>query len=102
MTRKFPEPLLSLLSHLKNKHISTQKLRTCLCFNTENMDARVVIRNLCFFFFFLAGHTGDLTLYTWYNRAQVEDLCTMHLHLHGFLVQHPNIIPKETPNDHSY
>lgn len=92
MTRKCPEPLLSLLSHLKNKHISIQKLCTCLCFNTENVDARVVIRGFCCFF--LAGHTGDLPLYTWYNWAQVEDLRTMHLHLHGFLVQHPNIIPK--------
>lgn len=68
----------------------------------ENMVARVVIRDLWFFFFFLAGRTGDVPLYTWYNRAQFEDLRTMYLHLHGFLVQHPNIIPKETPNDHSY
>lgn len=54
------------------------------------------------FFLLIAGHAGDLPLFTWYNWMQVENLCIVHLHLHGFFVQHSNIIPKQTSNHHGY
>lgn len=39
-----------------------------------------------------------LGLFTWYLRLHVKELSTVHLHLHGLLVQHSHIIPKHTPN----
>lgn len=41
-------------------------------------------------------HTGDLFIFTWYDRLHVEELRVVHLHLHGPLVQHSNIISKQT------
>lgn len=76
MTWRYPDPLWSLPSHLKNRHIS---IRQKLGFQAS---------------FLIAGHNEDLPLYTWYNWVQVENLCTVHLHLHGFLVQHSNVITK--------
>lgn len=55
-----------------------------------------------FIYFLIVDHSRELPLYTWYNWVQVENLCAVHLHLHGFLVQHSNIIPKHTPNHHGY
>lgn len=43
-------------------------------------------------------HAGDFFLFTWYNRLHVEELRTVHLHLHGLLVQHSYIISKQTPS----
>lgn len=41
--------------------------------------------------------SGNL-LFTWYDRLHVEELCTVNLHSHGPLVQHPYIISKQTPS----